>query len=349
MTVLLTFRREIPLAPDGVGTGSGPSPSAPSSPSGGAPSSAPSGAPSSTPSTPSSTPSAAPSRGAPAPGPSPAPTSTPGRSYGPKGPPSKPVAEPPAFDFSTLFDSPPDQPSVEAPPPGQPTVLPPGVPPVPPQQGQPQVPPQAGVQPGGPAQPGAQRPHLDPADPITLARALVEHEKLAVDYASQAFKLTNEEVEALETNVIGTIPKLLGKVMVRVQQQQLAQLSRIVPMMIDRYASVMRRHYTNEERFYAAWPGLDRNRHGDLVRRYGAVYRQMHPQTTLDAMIRDLGPMVMMAAGVQPGTVAPRPGNGQSMPRSQHQPSAFVPAGGGASGMQSTPQPGVFDFLGQSE
>lgn len=366
MTTILTFRREIPLAPDGPGGSSGGTPSTPSgggaSPSGstpggaGAPStpSAPSGAPSSPgPSSPSSTPS----RGAPSPTVTP-PTSVPGRSYGPKGTPT-PVAKPaePPFDFSTLFDGPTDLPAVEVPqgqqpqqPLGAPQVPQAGQPPMPgqqPVQGQPGVAPPGGQRPP----PGAQRPVLDPAEPMSLARALVVHEQAAIEHAAQAlFKLTNEEVEALETNVIGTIPRLLGKVMIKMQQQQLAQMSRIVPLMIGRYANTMLRHSSNENKFYAAWPGIDRHRHGDLVRKYGAVYRAMNPHATLDGMIRELGPMVMAALSAQPGAVAstPRPGNGAG-PRQMHQPSAFVPASGGPSGVQSAPGPGVFDFLGYSE
>ena len=260
------------------------------------------------------------------------------------------------FDFSSIFDAP-LGPSVED---GQPdaTVKPPEVPQVPPATAQPQ--PTQGqptaVQPGVPTQTSesaaAIRPSLDPGDPMSLARALVEHETAAIEHTAQSlFTLTNEEVEALETDVVGTIPKLLAKVAVKVQQQQLAQLSRIVPMMIERHARVTQRHTQNEDKFYSAWPGLDRVKHGETVRKYGAVYRAMNPQATLDKMIADLGPMVMMAAGVQPPLPGQpqKPGNGAAPARPLHQPSAFVPAAGGTSGMSGSPQQGMFDFLGQSE
>lgn len=330
MKTLFSFQRPMLRSPeDGGAAGASSGPSGGGSPASGSPS-APAAPSPSAPSTPS------PDSGAPS-----------GDGLGSEG-----------FDFSSIFDAPLDTGVVDSAIPTDVPAQPPGVPQVPPATAQPQQPtgqPTA-VQPGVPTptdtSAAASRPHLDPGDPITLARALVEHEAAAIEHTAQSlFTLSNEEVEALETDVVGTIPKLLAKVAVKVQQQQLAQLSRIVPMMIERHARVTQRHTANEDKFYQAWPGLDRSKHGDVVRKYGAVYRAMNPQATLDKMIADLGPMVMMAAGVQPGqSVQPsRQGNGAVPPRPLHQPSAFVPAAGGTSGMSGSTQQGVFDFLGQSE
>jgi len=68
------------------------------------------------------------------------------------------------------------------------------------------------------------------------------------------------------------------------------------------------------------------------VLKYAAVYRQMHPNASLEQMVEDLGPMIMMAQKIvpnstakgQPARQAPAGANGRSP-----QPSPFVPAGAG--------------------
>ena len=76
-------------------------------------------------------------------------------------------------------------------------------------------------------------PALDRFDPGMLASHLAQNEELALQYvADSVFKLFPAEVEALETNVVDTIPKLLAKVFVKLQQNVLSQLAQMVPVMI---------------------------------------------------------------------------------------------------------------------
>lgn len=327
MTNRWLFSTRMCLAPD---TGGGAAPS--SGPSGGASPSSGSVSSGTTPASPASSSPASP----PIPG---------GGDMQPASP--SEAGEAPDIDFGALFGdgpltAPPDL-GGEAPaaavPPAQPTTAPPVAAAPAPAQTQPPVgsettPPPSGVSDRGSPQAG-EAPALDPYDPTMLAEHLSKSEPQAIQFvAEQMFKLSPAEIEAVEQDVIGTIPMLLAKVFVKSQQNVLQQLGRMIPVMVQRHTQAMARNSQGEDQFYAAWPQIDKATHKGLVDRYATVYRQMHPQATLDQLIADLGPMIMMAARIPPGNAAAGPparrpaapaGNGRPPP-----PSPFVPAGGQA-------------------
>jgi hypothetical protein len=198
---------------------------------------------------------------------------------------------------------------------------------------------------------------VDAFNPAHLASHLASNEAAAVEFvAQQMFSLSNEEREALEQDVIGTIPRLLAKVFVKSQQNVLNQFDRLIPVMVQRHTQAMRANDENEGKFFSRWPQLDRGKHGDLARRYGAVYRQMHPNATLEQMIEDLGPMVMMAGRVVPSVGAPgqvagqavvgqaaapaRTTNGRPPP-----PSPFAPAGAGPAASSRVPEKEAWEAM----
>jgi hypothetical protein len=251
-----------------------------------------------------------------------------------------------AFDFGAIFDAPPELPAAKVPavePPKAPTappvVEPPVTPAAPQQQATPPVAPAAPAAPQTPttATAAPQAAQLDTFDPAALSQHLASNEASAVQFAAEnVFKLSPEEVEALESNVIEAVPKLLAKVLVKSQLNTLSQMARVIPAMIQRQTEAVKQNTANETKFYGRWPDIKAEQHGDLVRKYAAVYRQMHPNVTLDQMVEDLGPMIMMAAkivpqigGAAPGQPAqamtPAPANGRSPP-----PPPFTPAGAGA-------------------
>jgi len=304
---------------------------------------------------PSSTPSAAPS-GAASPAPSPSSAGSPPPSGTDSG-----AGE--GFDFGAMFDAPSDSvaalAATEAPPAkGTEPVQPPPHPTESPAAAPAEAPPKdAKVEPAAapdaaevasdqstpPVAPMA--PQFDQYDPISLSNHLAQNEAAARQFvAEQMFQLTPAEKEALEQDVIGTIPQLLAKVFVRSQHNVLQQMGRMIPVMMQRHLDAVKRNSSGEDKFYKRWPGLDPDKHGDTARKYAAVYRQMHPQATLDQMIEDLGPMIMMAHKVAPTLPTAAPGraagpapqggaNGRSPP-----PSPFVPAGAGPVSASRAPE-----------
>lgn len=241
--------------------------------------------------------------------------------------------------------------------------VPPAVPPV---AGTAPVVPAAGAepaQPGAPtavpatqvppevAQPSAQSPL--PQDASSLARALVEHEAAAIDHlASTMFRLSDADQEALETDAVGTIPKLMARAVVKAQQNMFNAMAQLVPQMMQQQITALKKNSESEGAFYNKWPQVKKAEHGATVTRLAVAYRQAHPQATREQMIADLGPMVMMTAGISmqpvvPGApVAPLAANGSRPP----QPSPFSPAAGqSVTGASNDSQESEWDFLNPSK
>ncbi len=301
---------------------------------------APAAPPSGGASTPSSTPAPAssPSQAAPTPSTPASPPSTP-----PQAAPSAAPSEPQPFDFNDILSGDAEvAPSIEIPAPtSAPALAQPVAPPAaevvaqPPVEPAPTAAPQPGVGPQAtPPQPAAQAPALlDPADPQFLATAIAQHEGAMIDHVAQTmFALTPEDMEALNTDAVSVIPKLMARSFVRSQQNMLAQLSRSVPQMIERHMKSVQKNDENSSKFYTRWPSIEKAKHGELVNQLAHTYRGMNPQATLDQMIEQLGPIVMMTAKIQP-SVAPAPAsNGAAgAPASRGpQPSPFQPAAAAA-------------------
>lgn len=179
-----------------------------------------------------------------------------------------------------------------------------------------------------------QSPPLDPTDPASLARHLAENEEAMVAHVAKTmFAITDKEMEELETNVGEAIPKLLGKTFVKMQANMLQQIARLVPSMVQRTTEAVQKNAENEQKFFRAWPALDPTKHTDIVRKYAVTYRQMHPQASFEQMIQDLGPLVMMAAKVNPTAGAPAAAPAAATPK----PQPFVPSTSGATIVSQTP------------
>lgn len=279
----------------------------------------------------------------PAPTGSPASPPTPGTS--PSGSDSS-STESGSLDFESMFSGSGEAPTdlglteqTPTPPTAEPTA-PPAAPPAPPAAAAP-VPPQAPAQapaqqpqapqpPPPPAAGSGVPPGLDRFDPAQLASALTANQEELVNVlASQVFNLSPQEVEALETNIVEAIPRLMARVAIMAQRSALTQMANIMPVAIQRQQHAMLQAGGAEQNFYKAWPALDRQKHGNLVWGYASMFRRQFPQATLQDIVNHVGPMVMAAARIPMGTpgpgapTAPRT-NGRTPP-----PSPFVPAGGG--------------------
>lgn len=190
----------------------------------------------------------------------------------------------------------------------------------------------------------AQASSLDLNDPQAIAAHLFQN-RAAVEnvIAQQLFQLSADDVEALQSDAAVAVPKLLARAYVLAQVGFLQQLNRLVPSMLDRHSSTMKAYQANEDKFFSAWPQIDRAKHGDLVYRAATIYRQMNPQASVDDLIDQVGRFVSHQAGLQ---IAPR---GKAPPvaaPAAKPPLGFRPAGSGPSGIASTPQPGSFEYLG---
>lgn len=338
----IVSKYSIPVyAPEGAGSGASEgapaaSPAAPASPATTSPSSSPSGAASSTPSVPPSSP--APS-GSPTPVAPPEAPARAGQTVPPGSAPAPGGVDPSMEELLRGLEgriSEEEYDQTETPPLATPPVMPPVVPPqeaqalvappvAPQQQPELQPPQQLGQQQPPSQAPGPQdaTSPLLPAEPGRLASLMAQSEPQLVNHlAATAFQLSQEDLQALETDAPGHIPKLLAKVYLRSQVNMMQQLERYIPAMLQRYAETAQKVSANEGKFYQRWPDIKQAQHGELVRRYAQVYRASNPQASMEQMIEDLGPMVMMAARIVP---QPQPNGGMRTP-----PAGFRPAIGGS-------------------
>jgi len=121
------------------------------------------------------------------------------------------------------------------------------------------------------------------------------------------FALTPEEVQALETDTVGTVQKLCARTFVKTNANMLMQLGKLIPVMLQRGMEDIKRATTNEDSFYAAWPQIDRTKHKEIVNKYAIAYRTLNPNVSKEDMIKQIGPLVMLAAGI-PLTAMAQPG-----------------------------------------
>jgi hypothetical protein len=185
-----------------------------------------------------------------------------------------------------------------------------------------------------------------------LAELFRQNEVALVDaIANQHFGLSQQDVEAIQTDPATFFPKAAARIYIKAMTQTMNQMAAMVPAMIDRHMRVSEAARGNEDEFFRSWPQIGKE-HKGLVLQYAKTYRQMNPSKPKADMIRELGPMVMMAAGIpmsaqaspaSPAIVAPM--NGVRPP----QPSPFVPAVGGPAAAPQQTEDDPWGILGQDE
>lgn len=181
--------------------------------------------------------------------------------------------------------------------------------------------------------PSTEGPPLDPTNPADVASFVLNNRADAEQALAQGvYALSPEEVEALETNAMEAIPKLLARTHVNVLSATLNRMGEMIPHMIQRHQQAVARNSSNADAFYAAHPHLDRN--DPAVSRQVAetarIFRAQNPQATKEEMIRKVGVIVSTLAGKAP---APTP--------MQPAPQSFVPAGNGGAAPIPAPAPGT--------
>jgi len=107
------------------------------------------------------------------------------------------------------------------------------------------------------------------------------------------------------------------------------QMATFVPKMVQAEINNFRQSQRNEQKFWGRWApaGLKQDQHAPLLQKYAPLYRQANPKATLDQMVEDLGPIIIAASGVKPGTAARAPnGAGSRVPASPFKPAQGGPA-----------------------
>lgn len=281
----------------------------------------------------------------------PAPSSSPsGASATPSAPPPDAGAVDDIFEGMTSLGLEPSEPIVEPPPAAPDAVVPPvatpPTPPVgaePPKQEPPAPPPAAAPTPQTPPGATSALSPPGPAEPDRLAAMIRENEPALIEaLAAEHFRLSAEEVEALNEDMPAGVARLMAKSFLRSQQHLLGQLANIVPALLERHLAVTRVHSEAMDEFFGKFPDL--RAHRDEVLKTAQLYRQLHPQTPRAEAIETVGRMMLAMKGITPTAPAsPTAPNGRP-PASP----PFVPARPGVGGTPRTVEVGEFDGLGEN-
>src|SRR6266404_2884773 len=204
----------------------------------------------------------------------------------------------------------------------------------------------APTEPQPPAPQGTSAP--SPSDPLSIATAIEANRDAVLAHLAQyRFALTEEDLNAIETDVGTAVPKLLAKVFLEGQVAMQKFLAQAVPGMIQKHTTVSRANDDAETKFFDAHKalGLDRNnaQHRMAATRIATVYRQSNPSIPLEQLIQEVGPMVALA--VKLGTIPQQ----QTPPGQPKGGTPFRPAVNGGGGSSPAPAPdGVWDGLGRA-
>jgi hypothetical protein len=183
------------------------------------------------------------------------------------------------------------------------------------------------------AQPSPKEP-IPPA-PSETAKSLPDlltenREGLIEALASERFALSPAEVEALEADAVGVVPKLLSKVYLDAFTNITNYVMNSLPSIIDHHLKMSKAHDEAENAFYSRFSTLDRAKHGGDVVSFAKAFRSSGQSMSNEDFLAMVGAAVMAKHGLT--AVAAPPGANGVKPAPKPQPQApFSPAPSGAS------------------
>lgn len=147
--------------------------------------------------------------------------------------------------------------------------------------------------------------------------------------ATQHYALDEETAEALAADASTVIPKLMARVQMDAVQVSLSHMAANLPRMVEQALKMRETDNSAEEKFFEAWPQLDRTKHTVTVQKLGAAYRQMNPTATLDEFIQHVGASTMVAHKISPEPVTPvTPEPAAAQPAKPFKPAGSSPPSG---------------------
>jgi hypothetical protein len=193
------------------------------------------------------------------------------------------------------------------------------------------------------AQPESQR---RPGVAGYLDEMVQNKEQIVQAVAEMRFKMSDEDVKAVEEDFVKALPVFAGRVWFEAYTSAVNFMNQQIPSIMRGEMQKFGRSFEAENQFYKAWPGLDRGKHHDHVKHFGRVYRQAYPQASVEDFIRDVGTMVASQLGLANANRPPA-GGGQGPAangangagNARRVVDAFVPAGTGG-GQQGRPAAG---------
>lgn len=180
--------------------------------------------------------------------------------------------------------------------------------------------------------PALERPSLPLHDPGALSDFIRQNSSvLEPQIAEQLFKLSPEDVKALEEDFVGSVPKLQARVFLQIQTAVLGQLAKMVPAMYEHMNARTEAGRSLETEFLEQFPGLKRADHSQLIRTTASALKQIDPKMSKADLFAKTGAIVMQLAGVVPGaTSAQSPVSSPPAAPARTKMDPFTPAPSGA-------------------
>jgi hypothetical protein len=162
--------------------------------------------------------------------------------------------------------------------------------------------------------------------------------------AADRFKLSPEEVSAIDTDAVGAIPHIMARVYYEAMQSTLLHLQNMVPQVVFNTVKAQKQSDDIENAFYGQFKTLDKAKHANDVIQFAKLLRASNPQISQAELFATVGAAVMAKHQLQnPPAVN---GNGIA-PSRQAQPAPFRPATAGATVRVIPEQESPFAGLGK--
>lgn len=164
-----------------------------------------------------------------------------------------------------------------------------------------------------------------PEDGLRVLQQQIEsnREQIIDLVAQKTYKLSNEEVDAINVDPAQAIPKIAARIHVNAVQGVLEHVAQQLPNVVAGLLEARTRYDQLENTFYSKWPQLDRGQHGETVKQFAAAYRKVNPEAGFDDMVRIVGAQAVVALGLNPQQVQAQ---APAAPQVQRQ-APFSPAG----------------------
>jgi hypothetical protein len=198
------------------------------------------------------------------------------------------------------------------------------------------------VQPQGrPAREEVRLPSLEEIEAMRRKEREDAEQQLAQVFATA---LTAEDAEALRIEPEKVLPKLLARAGVAMYQAASHSVMRTVPTIVEQERMARVAADDARQKFYDAWPQLEKPEYRETVERTVVAYRQMYPNVPLEQAVREAGAMAVVALRLPPEASVREsaPGTAATKPR-------FQPAAPGGGTVSTKPRPVENEFTKLAE
>lgn len=202
---------------------------------------------------------------------------------------------------------------------------------------------QAAVQP----QPGAGTPEQPAGDLIAQVRSRLDEnrETFAKALAEQVYPLSEEDCNNLLVEPQKVLPQLAAKVHLEVVQNVLGTLSQVLPGVVFGVQAAQRQQTELEDRFFQAWPTLDRAADYTEVMNLARVFRQQFPAASAEEMIQQVGAMAVVKLGKLPAAQAAQAPAAATPAAQAYRPAVGTPSAVQPAQRSDNPWEGISELL----